>query len=267
MNQQNNEEAQVVNVDEINNVTAGTKENALRPNNNITNTSEINDNNVDKYSANSNVVEIADPTSKVLNYNEVEEVAMYEAKANKKPIILLTIAGIFSITMGLIYPTIMNFVDGENVNSNISSVSQDNTSDEVSSIELNCSVTSNGASDGTDSNTAISFYFINSKLSKYTKTLHMIPTTGNEQGTLNVTNYYNLFKKLEGSTINGYEIKSDIVDTGFNSTLTVDFSKFDVNTLTPEHISNSFTNVNYTKNENYDSVKEKVTFAGYLCDK
>ena len=95
----------------------------------------------------------------------------------------------------------------------------------------------------------------------------MIPTTGNEQGTLNVTNYYNLFKKLEGSTINGYEIKSDIVDTGFNSTLTVDFSKFDVNTLTPEHISNSFTNVNYTKNENYDSVKEKVTFAGYLCDK
>ena len=197
----------------------------------------------------------------VLNLNEVEEVANYEVKTSKKPIIMLVIAGVFSIAMGFLYPIIMNAIDGTSGNV------EEAPKEVVFKFTLNCTLTSPNSSDGTDSNTSIVFNFENSKLVNYTKTLSMIPTAGNSVGVSSVQNYLTSFKSLESNNIDGYTIKSENVDTGFNSIVTVDLKKFNKSDLTAAYTANSFTNVNYEKDQNVDKVKEQVVLAGYICDK
>lgn len=215
-------------------------------------------------SSNQNVqpIEVVDlAKTHVLNLTEVEEAANYEVKTSKRPVIMLAIAGVFSIIMGFLYPIMMNAIDGTSGNV------EEAPKPVVFKFTLTCNLASPNSPDGTDSNTSIVFNFENSKLVNYTKTIDMVPTLGNNVGVVSVQNYLTSFKTLENNNIKGYTIKSDSVNNGFHSVLTVDFADFNKNDLTLSYTANSFTNVNYEKDQNVDKVKEQVELAGYVCDK
>lgn len=206
-------------------------------------------------------VEVVDLSkTQVLNFNDVEETAIYEQKTSKRPIFMLALAGLFSIVMGFLYPVIMHAIDGDEEETPVVESS-------VYKSALNCKIEANNSIDGTNSVTNVVFNFENSMLVSYTKTLSMLPITNNSTGTATITNYLASYKALESNTIAGYVIKSESVDTGFNSTLTVDLKKFNINSLTDTYTSTSFTNVNYELNQNYDKVKEQMNLAGYTCDR
>lgn len=210
--------------------------------------------------SNNQQVEVVDLSGmQVLNMDDVEQTVMYEKRTSKRPIIMLAIAGLFSIVMGLLYPVIMSALDGPEEEKAPEPV--------VFRYVLNCNLSVTGNVDGTDSNTAITFNFENSELVNYTKTINILPTPGNAMGVSNIQNYFNTFKTYEQNEIPGYTISSETVGTGFNSSVTVDFKKFDTLKLPDDYKANTFTNVNYEKSQTVNEVKEQVILAGYTCDR
>lgn len=207
-------------------------------------------------------VEVVDLSKmQVLNMDDVEQTVIYEKRTSKRPAIMLAIAGAFSIIMGILYPIIMNSLDGTN------GEAEEVPEQIVFRYTLNCNLAVAGNVDGTDSNTVITFNFENSKLVNYTKTISIIPTAGNAMGVTNIQNYFNTFKTYEEDEIPGYTINSEAVDTGFNSSVTVDFTKFNLSELPDSYKANAFTNVNYEASQSVDKVKEQVVLSGYTCDR
>lgn len=205
-------------------------------------------------------VEVVDLSKmQVLNMDDVEQTVIYEKRTSKRPIIMLAISGLFSIIMGLLYPVIMSALDGTD--------SEKAPEPVVFRYVLNCNLAVTGNVDGTDSNTAITFNFENSKLVNYTKTINIVPTAGNNMGVTNIQNYFKTFKTYEQNEIPGYTISSEAVGSGFSSSVVVDFKNFKNSKLPDDYKANAFTNVNYEKSQTVNEVKEQVTLAGYTCDR
>lgn len=203
------------------------------------------------------VVDLA--KTQVLNLNELEDVANYEVKTSKRPVIMLALAGVFSIMMGLLYPKIMGAIDG--------SGSNDDTATEtvVFKYILSCDLESSNSNDGINLNSSIDFNFENSSLVSYTKKVSVVPIAGNTVGVSNVSLYYNTFKSLEKSNVDGYKISTDGSESSFNSVIEVDFNKLDKKNLSSSYSSNYITSVNYDKGQLVDDVKKQVELSGYKC--
>jgi len=206
-------------------------------------------------------VEVVDLTKmQVLNMEDVEQTVIYEKRTSKRPAIMLLISGLFSIIMGILYPVIMNSLDGTNEGV------EEAPEQIVFRYRLDCNLAIAGNTDGTDSNTSITFNFENSRLVNYTKTINIVPTAGNNMGVNNIQNYFNTFKTYEENQIPGYTISTEAVNNGFNSSVTVDFKKFDLNKLPNNYTNNTFTNVNYEALQSVSKVKEQVLLSGYTCN-
>lgn len=209
------------------------------------------------------VVDVAN--SPVLNLNEVEEVALYENKTNKRPAIMLLIAGIFSIVMGIVYPIIMDKLEEEPVVTDSSSSSTSTT--DVSSSVLSCSYSNKNDADGTNSKESITFNFTSDDtLTNYSKSLYMVPIDGNQNGLVTVQSIYDNLVLLQSNNIDGYLLTSSLTDGVLQSSLSVNLELLDYSLLTDNYSTNNYTKVSFNKNNTYEQVKKLVTDSGYTCE-
>lgn len=209
------------------------------------------------------VVDVAN--SPVLNLNEVEEVALYENKTNKRPAIMLLIAGVFSIVMGIVYPIIMDKLEEEPVVTDSSSSSTSTT--DVSSSVLSCSYSNKNDADGTNSKESIKFNFTSDDtLTNYSKSLYMVPIDGNQNGLVTVQSIYDNLILLQSNNIDGYLLTSSLTDGVLQSSLSVNLELLDYSLLTDNYFTNNYTKVSFNKNNTYEQVKKLVTDSGYTCE-
>lgn len=210
--------------------------------------------------------------TQVLNLNDLEKVAKFEKKTSKKPALVLAIIGVFSIMAGLSYPYITTALRGEKIESNNSETIVDdndninNIASKVQEETLNCTYTQTGNQDGTDTAIALNFIFSEHKLQSYTKIMNITPTLGSTIGPVTVQNLLPAYQALELTPLTGYTITTIQTETGgMQSTINIDLATLDKTTLTPAHIGNSFTNVEYELNTEKTAINTNLTSAGYIC--
>lgn len=209
--------------------------------------------------------------TQVLNLNDLEKVAKFEKKTSKKPAVLLAIIGAFSIMTGLTYPYITTTLRADKVESNVSK-NIDNNEDinsiasKVQEETLNCTYTQMGNPDGTDTAIALNFIFNEHKLQGYTKIINITPTLGNATGPVTIQNFLSAYQAIELTPLTGYTIKTIQTETGgMQTTVNIDLTTLNKETLTPAHIANPYINAEYELNTEKTAITTSLTASGYTC--
>ncbi len=202
--------------------------------------------------------------TQVLNLNDVEKSAK-DNKDNKKTVMIIAFVGVFAIVAGLISQFVFSGSDEEDNKPSKSNVADKNDKKNQESNTLVCSLEQMGNADGTDTTTSLSFVFNERKLQNYSKTLAVNPTAGNENGVLAIQYLFTNYKQYETIPINGYTIITEQRGTGIQSSVNIDLTVLDKNTLTDAHRQNGFTNVEFNLDEEKEMIKDNLVGLGYSC--
>lgn len=203
--------------------------------------------------------------TQVLNLNDVEK-SVKNNKDNKKTVMIIAFVGVFAIIAGLISQFVFSGSSEEdNKPKQNNNVADKNDGKSQKNSTLVCSLEQIGNADGTDTTTSLSFVFNEGKLQNYSKTLAVNPTAGNENGALSVQYLFTNYKQYETIPINGYTIITEQNGTGIQSSVNIDLTVLDKNTLTDAHIQNGFTNVEFNLDEEKEMIKDNLVGLGYSC--
>ncbi len=201
--------------------------------------------------------------TQVLNLTELQKVANYEKRTSKRPAIFVAILGLFAISLGIAYPSILNLVTPKY---DPPVISKNRVSDLAATNNSSVSCTSLANTETTSLYFDMNLNFVDNKLDSYTKKFEASPIAGKEEAAVNEMQYFiTLHKNIEAVEVPGYII----TDTGDVNKLTVnvsiDLKKYDATKMTEYHNSNLSTKVEYSLNETKESVVAKATAAGYTC--
>lgn len=213
--------------------------------------------------------------TQVLNLQELQKAANFERKTSKKPAIILAIIGVFSISLGIFYPSINALVSDNNTDSTqktISEMREESPSDDKLNNSMVCT-TSFTNPDSTNTTLTYSFQFSDLKTLKfYTKEMSIKAITQLTQTPASIISLDTSLANLMQTPINGYLLEkipiastvANVVD-GYTAKLSVDMLLFNPATLTPLHTSNSFANVEFNSTETDEVIKQKMISLGYKC--
>lgn len=221
--------------------------------------------------------------TQVLNLQELEKAANYEKKTSKKPAFVLAMIGVFSISLGLFYPSVTTMLSGRDADVPDTTISEQRQEDneEISTNDtdmnlniLTCSISQADPNDVTlITTTTYTFQFLdNGFLGNYKKVMDIKTSVPVAQTPSNIVTLDTLLANLMQTPIAGYLIEKvptastdpNVVD-GYTATLSVDFSQFDPATLTTLHTTNSFANVEFSNADTMDIIQQRETALGYTC--
>lgn len=202
--------------------------------------------------------------TQVLNLNDVEK-SVNDSKDNKKTVMIIAFVGVFAIVAGLVSQFVFSGSEEEENKPNQNNIADKNDKKNQENNTLSCSLEQTGNADGTDTTTSLSFVFNKGKLQNYSKTLVVNPTAENENGVLSIQYLFTTYKQYETIPINGYTIITEQSGTGIQSSVNIDLTVLDKNTLTDAHRQNGFTNVEFNLNEEKETIKDNLVGLGYNC--
>lgn len=223
--------------------------------------------------------------TQVLNLSDVEKIAKYEKSTSKKPAIIFAIVGIFSLTMGIMYPSIISFVDRKadkdevilnritdnekdliNNNANKDSQISSSAPNAIAPTKLTCTISTPATVDGTDKTLTYNFTFVNNLLQSYTKLLVVNPTNGNPQGPTTITNYLTNYQNLSQVQINGYQPQITKTTTGFTLTINIDLTKVNQQLLPANLQQDPNTKIEFILNNDKATLTNNMVNAKYTCN-
>ena len=207
--------------------------------------------------------------TQVLNLEDVHKIANYEKKTSKKPAILMAAVGLFSISMGLVYPSVIDLgtslVEANRISSDNSSSSDTIILEDIERVTT-CKYYSEKNADGTTGTCVYDLYFDeNKQLQKYRMTFDIEPLSGNVNGLLVVQNLYNSYKAIDNLPLNGYIMNTTYTEKGMRSVADVNLKVLDLNQLTPQHKSNYFSVVPFTYGQNKEQLIAWLENNSYVC--
>lgn len=214
--------------------------------------------------------------TQVLNLQELEKAAKYEKKTSRKPAVVLAILGVFSISLGLGYPTVNNMLRSGDVETTPVQ-EQRQEEEEVGVVDnplsLTCTLSQTNSVDATLVTTTYNFTFLDvGTLSYYEKVMDIsvsnpVTTTPSSIVVLDTS-----LATLVQMPITGYLLEKtpsasttpNVVD-GYQAKLAVDFTQFNPATLTTLHTSNTFANVEFNVQDTKDTISSRLIASGYTC--
>ena len=205
----------------------------------------------------------------VLNLQEVKEAVRYEKMTSKKPAILVAVLGFLLITFGTSFQ-IANSLSAKNMNNKIEQRSTENKEaifpqEDVKTSYLSCKLYTPNNPDGTDTTFSILYTFLDDKLSSFTKTFHVVVTTGSTNGNDTVQRYLKNYQAFLNQ-LDGYQISVNPINNGLIVTVNVNYNLLDV-TLLPEKQQTHFsTKVDYAIDTPYEKIKQDMASQNYICE-
>lgn len=206
--------------------------------------------------------------TQVLNLTDLQKVAKYEKSISKRPAITLAVLGLFMILTGFSYNGIINVL------TKVPPVSEETIyhkeieeeKEPINTSTMKCSFISIGNPDGTDSALNVTLNLIDDKLITYNKVTTYVPTATNEQfGIATIQANLPSFQALGTIAIPGYSLKVLPKGTGFEINVTVDLQNIDGSLLTPDHLWNAPTNVEFALGDTKEMILTRAASYGYQC--
>ncbi len=213
--------------------------------------------------------------TQVLNLQELERAANYEKKTSKKPAAIFAFLGIFSISLGLCYPSINNMLDRRDVDSKpvISEQRQEKVDTASNSSLLTCTLSQVNPADTTLVATTYNFKFLDTgTLSYYEKVMDISVSVPVTQTPASIVTLDTSLANLVQTPVGGYllekvpraSVTPNVVD-GYTAKLAVDFTQFNPSTLTMLHTTNTFANVEFNSQDTKDTISARLVNGGYAC--
>lgn len=214
--------------------------------------------------------------TQVLNLQELEKAAKFEKKTSRKPAYFLAILGVFSISLGLCYPSITNMLNsrGGEDREVVSEQRQETVEEETANpLSLSCTFTNTNAVDSTLVTTTYNFQFLETGTLKYYEKVQDIKaTTQVTQTPASIVSLDTTLANLMQTQIAGYLLEKtpvasatpNVVD-GYKARMAVDLTTFNPATLTALHKSNTFANVEFTNVDTKDGISQRLMSGGYTC--
>ena len=218
--------------------------------------------------------------TQVLNLQELEHAAKYEKKTSKKPAAVLAILGVFSISLGLCYPSLNNMLSSRGGEDRpiVSEQRQEETEEEstatVNPLALTCTLSQTNPADATLVTTTYNFQFLDTgTLRYYEKVMDISVSTPVTQTPASIVTLDTSLANLVQTPITGYLLEKtprasttpNVVD-GYNAKLAVDFTQFNPATLTTLHTTNMFANVEFNSQDTRDTISARLISGGYTCE-
>ena len=212
--------------------------------------------------------------TQVLNLNDVEQLASYEKTVSKKPAIIVGVIGLFALSVGVLYPKIVSFIDKDK-DEKVVYNRVDNDNDEIynskplneanTNTQLTCMKTTLANPDGTDLTLTYNFTFVNNALQSYTKLAIYNINATNPSGTVTVENVYNTFATLSQTPIVGYYLQTSKTSNGVTVSMNADLTKFSPTTLPDTHKTYTISNVEYALNTTKEAITQTSAANGFTC--
>lgn len=217
--------------------------------------------------------------TQVLNLQELERAANYEKKTSKKPAFVFALLGVFSISLGLSYPSITNMLNsrGEEDRPVVSESREQEVEEDITTVNpltLTCNITQANPEDANLVNTTTyTFQFLETgTLGNYQKVMDIKVNTPVTQTPASIVTLDSSLSNLMQTPITGYVLEKipsasttpNVVD-GYQAKLNVDLTQLDVTLLTPLHTSNSFANVEFSSADTRDGINQRMIASGYQC--
>lgn len=215
--------------------------------------------------------------TQVLNLQELEKAATYEKRTSRKPATILAVIGVFSISLGLCYPSVNNMLNSRNVEEKtvVSEQRQDSVKADstVNPLSLSCTLSQTNPTDATLVTTTYNFQFLDTgTLKYYEKVMDIAVSTPVTQTPVSIINLDSSLANLVQTPINGYLLEKtpkastspNVVD-GYTAKLAVDFTQFNPATLTTLHTTNTFANVEFNAQDTKDTISARLISGGYTC--
>lgn len=197
--------------------------------------------------------------TQVLNLQDFEETARYEKMTSKKPAIIVALIGVLSIFFGTTFGVVQTLNRAPKDTSTIEkreTTPQDDT--------ITCTLNQAGLADGTDQAYSVIYTFSDNKLTKFTRTTTIMPTAGNVNGPVAITNYKQAFVPYLIS-LNGYQVTLIPSGEGIVATTSVDYSKLDLSTFPEAQQATPYTKVDYAAGTDKTSLQSDMFSQGYTC--
>ena len=216
--------------------------------------------------------------TQVLNLQELEKAAKDEKRTNRKPAAIFAILGVFSITLGLCYPSINNMLSRDVPETPTVSEQRQEETDETTTTEANpttmtCTLTQNNDVELTSTTTTYTFQFLDTGTLRYYEKVEDIKATTEVISTpASIVSLDTSLSNLMQTQINGYLLEKtptasttpNVVD-GYNAKMAVDLTMFDPATLTDLHRTNTLANVEFTSADTKDTIQQALLANGYTC--
>ena len=217
--------------------------------------------------------------TQVLNLQELEKAAKDEKRTNRKPAAIFAILGVFSISLGLCYPSINNMLSSRDVpeTPTVSEQRQEETEEttttEANPTTMTCTLTQNNDVELTSTTTTYTFQFLDTGTLRYYEKVEDIKATTEVISTpASIVSLDTSLSNLMQTQINGYLLEKtptasttpNVVD-GYNAKMAVDLTMFDPTTLTDLHRTNTLANVEFTSADTKDTIQQALLANGYTC--
>ena len=213
--------------------------------------------------------------TQVLNLQELEKAARYEKRTSKKPAAFLALIGVFSISLGLCYPSVNNMLNKRiSEDKPVVSKQRQESVVNVNPTALSCTLSQTNPVDATLVTTTYNFQFLETGTLKYYEKVMDIsvsnPVTQTPSSIVVLdTSLANLVQNL----VVGYLLEKtprastlpNVVD-GYTAKLAVDFTQFNPTTLTTLHTTNTFANVEFSVQDTKDTISTRLISGGYTCE-
>ena len=216
--------------------------------------------------------------TQVLNLQELEKAAKYEKRTSRKPAAILAVIGVFSISLGLCYPSVNNMLSSRSVEDNpiVSEKRQEDVeaASTVNPLSLSCTLSQTNPTDATLVNTTYNFQFLDTgTLKYYEKVMDISVGTPVAQTPTSIITLDSSLANLVQTPVTGYLLEKtprastspNVVD-GYTAKLAVDFTQFDPTTLTTLHTTNTFANVEFNSQDTKDTISARLISGGYTCE-
>ena len=213
--------------------------------------------------------------TQVLNLQELEKAARYEKRTSKKPAAFLALIGVFSISLGLCYPSVNNMLNrriGED--KPVVSKQRQESVVNVNSTALSCTLSQTNPVDATLVTTTYNFQFLETgTLKYYEKVMDISVSNPVTQTPSSIVVLDTSLANLVQTPVVGYLLEKtprastlpNVVD-GYTAKLAVDFTQFNPATLTTLHTTNTFANVEFSVQDTKDTIGTRLISGGYTCE-
>lgn len=195
----------------------------------------------------------------VLNLNDLEKTVIIEKKYSKKPVITIAIIGAIFLLFGSTFQVINIMQEKEN-----EKLIEKRKEPETNERHISCTKTVLNNPTNTDDIYSFTYYFKNNKLISETKVLSVIPTPGKEITDEKIYKYKEEIKqKMKSST--GYNVYLTENESGFITTVEIDYERLDVTKLNPNQKNSILTEVDYKINTSEKEIKKDMKKQEFNC--
>lgn len=204
--------------------------------------------------------------TQVLNLNDFENVTKYEKSVSKQPCVFFSVLGVICIALGVAYTPFVNYVVKKVappptvISRRIIDMKKEADYERVT-YRLN----KLGNKNGTDEVIDFNLVFDEDKLVKYSKNLIYTSAIGKEEDSKEeIAKRLAEFKACEELDILGYKVKTNTIDNGIQTIVSINLKNLDINLLTDECKKNTITNVEFALNDSKEVVINKLKERGYV---